>query len=351
LTAQLPEPSGDFDLSRQSIREGYGRALEALASEDAATARHVLRTMESAALSTGDRQALFDLAKAESRVLIDLADGDWNRLLPIAVIYGQLIAEYRQLRQEPLSEHAMRMSTELAERMARKTRGRRERAETSDLLVSLSGYLLYLQRLAKTEDLLNLALKENPRNPWALNAMVATLEQRGNYREAVEFAKKLLEVDPDHAEGRLRLGVNLARAKRPEEAIQSFRAVLDLESADWIQQVAGQEMARALTTQGRTGEAIEVLRRAAERWPEQPSLRIQLAWILDGDKSRKEAATVVESLASDAGHATESARFRYLQWYAEGLDSMRRHLLELASLKAAELGGPIAGEVEAGTGR
>jgi VWFA-related protein len=337
LEPQSPDLAVNFDSSRQSIRDGYRRALEALMAEDAAAARQAVRTMESAAIEAGDREALLELAKAESRVLIDLAEGEWNRLLPIAVIYGQLIAEYRSLRQEPLSEHAMLLSTQLAERMARKTRGPRERAETSDLLVSLSGYLLYLQRLAKTEDLLGLALKENPRNPWALIGMVAVLEQRGDYLGAVETAEKLLEVDPDNAEGHLRLGVNLARTKRPEEGIESFRALMDLESADWIQQVAVQEMARALVSQGRTGEAIEVLGRAAERWPEQPSMRIQLAWVLDLCREPDQAEGWIAGLAVDAADATDSSRYRYLQWYEEGLEELRASLMAVAAERAEGL--------------
>ena len=59
----------------------------------------------------------------------------------------------------------------------------------------------------------------------------------------------------------------------------------------------------------------------------------------------------MESLVADAGVATDSSRFRYLQWYEEGLEALRRNLLEVASQRAAELGRSIDGKAEAGTGR
>jgi VWFA-related protein len=333
----LSEPGGDSQISRATVLEGYRKTLEALAAGDEAGARQILRAMETRALESVSRRAQLDLAKTESRVLMDLAAGSWDRLLPIAVLYGELIAEYRRLRQEPLSEHAMSMSTGLAERMVRKAKDREAKRETADLLVSLAGHLLYLQRLSKTQDLLELSLRLDQRNPWALLASVATLEQRGNYPGALEALEILLAVDPANGEARLRYGVNLARTGREKEAVESLRAVAAGESEEWVQQVAAQELARVLVLQDQLQAAIEVLEDAANRWPGQPSLRVQLAWVLDRRRESARAEEWIKGLADTAALATDSARYRYLQWYEEGLDDLRSDLMAAAVERAANL--------------
>ncbi len=116
---------------------------------------------------------------------------------------------------------------------------------------------------------------------------------------ALEVLESLLEVSPDDGEGRLRWGVNLARTGKHSEAAGSLRLLLEVESEDWIAQVATQELARALTALGETAEAIQILQSAAEKWPEQPSMRIQLAWLLDRARESAQAEEWVSGLIGD----------------------------------------------------
>jgi tetratricopeptide (TPR) repeat protein len=253
------------------------------------------------------------------------------------VLYGELIDEYRRLQLEPLSEHAIRLSTQLAEQIARRARSSEERRRAANLLTSLSGYLLYSQRLGKTEELLELAVKEDPGNAAALMALAATREQRGDSVAALEVLESLLAVSPDDGEGRLRWGVNLARTGKHSESAESLRLLLAVESDDWIAQVATQELARALTALGESEQAIQILQSASEKWPEQPSMRIQLGWILDRVQESALAGEWLSDLAKDAPQAAESARYRYLKWYEEGLEEVRRSLKELSASGAREL--------------
>ena len=115
--------------------------------------------------------------------------------------------------------------------------------------------------------------------------------------------------------------------------------------------MAAHELARALETMGEIESAVEVLEQAAARWPEQPSLRIQLAWIFDRNAAPKQAGEWVTGLAVDGPRATDSARYRYLQWYAEGLAGLRRDLMVRAVEKAAALSRDLAESVEATAGR
>jgi len=333
-------------LTREEIVAGYREVLDALAASDGAAARGALRALEMGATGIRSPQALTDLARIEGRVLTDLAKGGWNRLLPIAVLYGEMIDDYRRRRLEPLSEHAILVSTQLAERMARQARSPEEKREAADLLTSLSGYLLYSQRLGKTEELLGLAVKGDPHNAAALMALAATREQRGEYASALEALAALLEVSPESDEGRLRFGVNLARTGRSLEAAESFRAVLKADPEEWVAQVAAQELARALTVLGKPAEAVEVLEPAARRWPEQPSLHIQLAWLLDRGRDSARAGEWVSGLVGDSSRATESARFRYLQWYGEGLVETRESLMGLSASRARGLHQRLAPQQE-----
>ena len=342
---------GDLELSREEVLAGYRQVLAALSTGDEAAGRDALRAMEMGL--TGDRspQELADLAKLEGRVLANLAKGGWNQLLPLAVLYGEMIDDYRRRRLEPLSEHAIQVSTQLAERMARQARSSEERREAADLLTSLSGYLLYSQRLGKTEELLALAVKEDPGNAAALMALAATREQRGDYVAALDVLETLLEVSPDSGEGRLRWGVNLTRTGKHSVASESLRLLLKADPEDWVAQVATQELARALTELGETAEALQVLESAAVKWPEQPSLRIQLAWLLDRARRSDQAGDWVYELASDSPQAAESARYRYLQWYEEGLDETRRILKELSASHARDLSQRLGPQPEGTKGR
>ncbi len=183
------EQSGER-VSREEVVSGYRQVLRALSEGDEAAAREALRSMESQVARGQSPRALIDLARMEGRVLESWAKEGWNQMLPLAVLYGEMIEEYRRLRLEPLSEHAIQVSTQVAERMARQARSSEERRQAADLLTSLSGYWLYSQRLGKTEELLALAVKEDPGNAAALMALAATREQRWRLRGCPRGARE-----------------------------------------------------------------------------------------------------------------------------------------------------------------
>jgi tetratricopeptide (TPR) repeat protein len=327
---------GDMELSRANVLSGYDRVLAVLSKGDEVAAREALRDMEIGLAGDRSPRELADLAKMEGRVLKGMANGDWNRLLPLAVLYGEMIDDYRRLRQAPLSEHAVVLSIGMAEQMVRTAKGAEDRREAADLLTSMSGYLLYAQRLTKTGELLSLAVKADPQNLSALMALAATREQKGDYEGALKVLEDLLEAFPDSGEGRLRFGVNLARVGKSWKAVESFRQLVEADTEEWVAQVASQELARALVDVGETAEAVDILEFAAARWPEQPSMRVQLAWLLDQIEEPEQAEAWVSGLISDSSRATNPPRYRYIQWYEKGLEELRRSLGELSVRRAGE---------------
>ena len=329
-------PTEKRRVSLQEISLGLFEVLEIAASGRASAAQSRLRDLEIEATSGRSPMAIVDLGKREAKVVATMADGSWERLLPLALLWGELIDDYRRRRLGPLSEHAMAMSTQLGSNMARQADTLATRAEASDLLVSLSGYLLYSQRLGRTEELLELAIKVDEKNEAALLALAATREQLGDYEGALDVLMRLHDLAPESAEGQLRMAVNLLRTERPAEADPMLRSLIAQEDQDWISKIATQELARSLAAGGHSAEAVSVLEHAAERWPDEPAMQIQLAWLLDQAGSSDQASEWVLRVAKGTHPAADSPRFRYHRWYLEGLANVRARLSEKSEERATE---------------
>jgi hypothetical protein len=78
---------------------------------------------------------------------------------------------------------------------------------------------------------------------------------------------------------------------------------------------------------------------AIERWPGEPTLRIQLAWVLDESGRLDTAAGIVEEILTTSDSASESARYRYNHWYSYVFDESRQTLAELVQHQAREFEG------------
>lgn len=344
-----PEPV-ELDMNRVVIREGYRQVIQALAEGDARAARDALRDMEIGATTGRPPQAIIDLAKMEGRVLEDLAAGEWDRLLPFVVLYGEMIDDYRRRLHAPLSENAILLSTEMAQHMARESKGPEESDEAAAVLTSLAGHLLYSQRLSKTEELLELAVKRSPSNVPAMLALAATHEQQGDYSSAIKILKPLLEVDPDNVEGRLRLGVNLSRLGDSERALEALGRALAADQVGWEGPVAVQETARIRARKGDLDVARRDLEKAVERWPGQSSLKVQLAWVLDLAAEPVAARKWVADLQRSSEQASDSARYRYVDWYSAGMEELRQWLSKRSAERARALEAELAARESDGAG-
>jgi tetratricopeptide (TPR) repeat protein len=139
------------------------------------------------------------------------------------------------------------------------------------------------------------------------------------------------------------LAVNYARTGRQEEAITHLRS-LSLEDGDeWISKIAVQELARELARLGREAEAVEALAVAVERWPDEPGMKILMAWTLERQGDRIVAGEWISGIADGSDVTGGSARFRYHRWYLEGLADTRRALVERSRQRAREAVEALAG--------
>ena len=336
-TARIQElPRSQKRLSAKELSFGIYEVLELAAAGRTTDARHRLRDLEIEATSGRSPLAVVDLGRREAKAVASLADGAWERLLVLALLWEELFEEYRSQRLGPLSEHSMTMSTRLAMRLARQAQTLEARREAADLLVSLSGSLLYAQRLGRTEELLELALKIDEKNPTALVALAATREQQGDFEGAIAVLRRLLQVDPGNDEGRLRLAVNLTRTRHADEAEDHLRDLVAAADQEWVSQVAAQEFVRLLASAGRGDEAVRVAAAASERWPDQPGMQIQLVWLLDQQNQPARAGDEATRIAQAAKGETESPRFRYHRWYLEGLSEVRQRLSLRSQERARE---------------
>ena len=201
---------------------------------------------------------------------------------PIAVVYAELIGEYHRRGLAPLSEHALKMSTELAEPTRSKStkRGLSEQV-AADVLVSVAGFAILASRKGVGEELLETALRLEPGHEAALMSLAASREQQGRYRDAAETLGKLAEAHPDNREGRLRLAVNLERLKQSDRALKIYRDLESGGSHDWVELVAIDQSAALYARRASSDEAESILEECIERWPNVPALQVQLAWLLD----------------------------------------------------------------------
>jgi tetratricopeptide (TPR) repeat protein len=239
-----------------------------------------------------------------------------------------------------LSEHALKMSTQMTKPISRRSKKGLEPEVAANVLVSVAGYAILARRRGVGEELLLAALKLAPQHEGALLSLAASREQLGRYREAIDALEKLVGAYRTHREGRLRLAVNLERLGQTDEALDVYRSLENDGRRDWVELVATQQIVAILAAQGLLDQAASSLTLAIERWPSEPALRIQLAWVLDESGRLDIAGEMVEEILTTSGSASESARYRYNHWYSYVFDESRQTLAELVQQQAVEFEQP-----------
>ncbi len=326
-----------YRLPEAETAAGYRHALRLLAGGETGAARTALRELEAGAA----RHAAYDqLGKNEGRILDDLEEVAPDSLLPVALLYLDLVPIYRRLGLGPLAEHALRMSRRLATSVASEG-SPAARAAVGRALTELAGVLLRAGRLGECEELFERALEvdvDRQLDDYKTTARLGlgvSHERRGRYEEAVEILEPLAERRPAHPEARLRLALNLARLGKADRSRPLLEA-LAAAPTDWIAQLAAQESARTALRERRFEEASSILAAALERWPDHPGLQVQQALVLDRRGRSRQARNQVASLVAAGATAEANPRDRYNRWPTS--DDARRALREDAGALRAELG-------------
>ncbi|MEE8523070.1 MAG: hypothetical protein V3T72_03990 [Thermoanaerobaculia bacterium] len=325
-----------LQLPRQEIAAGYRQALRRLADGDEPAARERIADLEYRAAGTAPL-ALDDLAEVEWRILAEIAGERWQSVLPVVLLHARLIDDYQRRQAVHLTEHALRMSSRLAEELAERAASPAARAEAVQALAGLGGRFQRLQRLGESDALLERAVALDGGHAAVRLALAANDERRGRYPEVVEELEPLVERHPDHHQGRLRLALNLARVGRGEEARRLLAELRLTAAPDWIAELAFQEGARLALLEEPPDVALGLLEQALRRWPNHPTLSIQMASVLDRLDRPRAARQRLRGLGKPVpGPRHGSARVRYAEWPDE-LRQVEPLLAASSELRRADL--------------
>src|SRR5206468_1556116 len=132
------------------------------------------------------------------------------------------------------------------------------------------------------------AVRENPSNADAQNALGQLLLQQGNVDAAIVHLRAVTRLKPALAIGHLYLGQALSQKGSLDAAIAEFRATVRLAPQ---QPQAHEALARALSAQKKTGEAIAEMKKAAELSGDQPEVRDELGSLIAQNKDYSGAET------------------------------------------------------------
>jgi tetratricopeptide (TPR) repeat protein len=118
--------------------------------------------------------------------------------------------------------------------------------------------------------LIRLLLSDSPDDPVLLYNFGMALSDQNRLDEAISHLERLLQLEPDHANGRVALGVAQTRAGKIDQAVQTLQKALE---ADPKNPWAHRNLAVGLLKLKRTEEGVQHLRHAVELNPKD-----ELAW-------------------------------------------------------------------------
>lgn len=333
-TPPQPEaPKGRRREIERAARQGYEEALRGLAS-GTPLIEVVSRLADvEAGIYRQSPQSAESLREIELETAQALGKADPEVLLPLALLHAELYRSLRVRKELYLAESARRTSAELAAAYAE--RGGSE-SVAAQALLSLAADLLASGVQAASRSLLDRALALDGRNEAVGLFLAASAERDGDYPKAIEVLSRLVQVHPDSAEARLRLGVNLARVGRTAEAREVLQRLTSEPGPEWVQTVAFQELVRFQLREQRPDRAVALLRQAVARLPNQTQLAVQLAYLLDRQGSGEAARQILAEVKPRA-QAGASPRHRYGQWPSAALDEVRRSLTQQSILRLAAL--------------
>ncbi|UCF33255.1 MAG: sulfatase-like hydrolase/transferase [Phycisphaerales bacterium] len=245
---------------------------------------------------------------------------------------------------------------------------------------STLGVVLYnLGRVEEAQRHFEALIDSDPRDVVSYHRLAQCYRQKGDLAKACENLFRTIDLDPENMELRLELGRTLLQAGRTDEAFDILERALDMRPGDvqvgltYVRALqahgrqgkaleTGQELlesaldngplygevALLLSRSGRRADAIELLREAYERLPEDWAVANDLAWHLatSPDQSLRdggEALRLAEqaNLATDGGNAgvldTLAAANAEVGRFDEAIETARRALALARQTQAEEL--------------
>lgn len=317
--------------SPERIQESYRKILAGWSAGEGQKAPDELIALETAVIQDGEPKTRKLLLQAEQEVIHQVGAADIEVLVPIAMLhhesYRRLVHQGARGRAMALS-HARSMTRDLAILYRDQSGSEGAALVSSRLLTSLGGMLLSAAQQLPAAEMFQQAIELDGRNVTALLALAAIYEKNAQTESAVKLLLRALQVDINHPEARLRLGINLKRQGKEREA-RTILEKLAAEEEFWLSALAYQELAQLHREQDRSAEAEKVLRRALQAYPDDPRFYIQLAALLDRRGAAREATELVEKvLSAPPQRVSASGRYLYNQFPPDAFTEARAFLEE-----------------------
>ena len=357
VSGRVKRPEGR-KVQEDEIQSRYRKILAAWAGGQTERAATDLMAMETSVVTDVDPNSRKRLLKAEQAIIHEVGAANLETLVPIAMLHHEVYRRYlEQGRGHALVlSHARGMTKDLAILYREQSGSEGAALVSSRILTSLGALLQTAYQQLPAADLFTLAAEMDPRNTAALLGLSTVLEKNARYEATAETLRRLIQADPDHNEGKVRLAVNLHRLKQTEEARTLLEGVIASEAEAWVVSLAIQELAALHQEAGKLDAARKVLEAGIERFPSDPRLYVQLSSVLDRKGESRSAHALMEKVIELRQQAPEAAaRFLYNTVREETFIEARRFLDENArsrfSVLAQALDTPNNASVAVGVAR
>jgi tetratricopeptide (TPR) repeat protein len=314
------------DLGIRDFQTEYRQILDLYSNGEQDRAVRDLVELETGLTESKTAASIKTLWRAKLHVVRDLLATGNDILVPVALFHEQAYLEYLRRKNSALATHSRIMAMELIEVYAADTDQNPDLVLASNVFTSLAGHLQKYYRDSDATALYYQAIRLDPSNGTALLGVAAIHERHGDYRLAIKHLERLIALDPDCHEGRLRLGVNLSRAGRLDESADTLRPLLEADQPTWIISVAYEEAARVEIDRGDLYGAYEMLLEAVDRFPHDTTLPIQLAYVADRAGTGPDDLDLAEALRRGNGQSSRSPRYIYSQAPFGDLEVLRVEL-------------------------
>ncbi|MCP4204832.1 MAG: tetratricopeptide repeat protein, partial [bacterium] len=335
-STELPSPKKRTKLRAKDVKalkKRYAAILGLSTGRDRAAAPRALRSYEQEAVTEFGERGLPSLVAAEMGLIKGLGREDPEALIPVARLHHQAYREHRSRRAFLLATHARNLAlaivelyidggtSEESERGAALRQKDARRVVASRLLASFGGDLQRAGLRRFSERLFRRALECDDENEAALLGMGASFEKYSEYEEAAKYFERLVAARPESGEGRLRLGINHWRLGRKAKARKQLEQVIMGDHERWVQSLAYQELVQMSLRADDMEPAADLLGRALERFPDEPKLYLQLAYLRNavGEPWRAQAELDRLSRVREP-EVGDSPRYAYSNWPVEALD-------------------------------
>lgn len=340
VSGQVKRPAGRKP-QEDEIQGRYRKILAGWASGETEKAALDLMALETSVVSDEEPNTRKRLLKAEQAVIHEVGASNLETLVPIAMLHHEVYRRY-------LAEgargyalvlgHARGMTRDLAILYREQSGSEGAALVSSRILTSLGGMLQDAAQQLPAADMFQLAAEMDPRNTTALLGLATVFEKNARYEPAVDTLRRLVAADPDHAEGKLRLAVNLRRLDKSAEAMPLLQGLAASKAEDWVVSLAAQELADIHREAGKLDLARKVLEAAIERISGDPRLYVQLSSVLDRAGQTRSAQDLMDKVMElkQQSPAT-AARFLYNTIREESFVAARRFLDENAQSRFSVL--------------